>query len=303
MKLKPIILESILKLSLNRNEITAAMVRDYCLVIEPKIVWGQRLPAICNSMRSLIGKGFDLISENKDSINFTLKKNNSYKSENTSHSFSLTTIKENNSFEKLDMTKKNILINCSSKKLEEDKLKDFEFSFDNLSFHDLIGEYRIKLYKSLINAEKHIRFIKNKKVKIEQNINLNKTEKAYLIYSKGKVLNSAISLKWVDNQIEKTYILSALFGIIKASDYIPLYDLAINDKIDNLKICNFWRDSGAIDTVLENLSQENIQLINLLSNEYKNVINNKHSNLINLNIHWNDRGDQKGKWIKFQFDK
>jgi cytoplasmic iron level regulating protein YaaA (DUF328/UPF0246 family) len=298
MKLKPIILESILKLSLNQNEITALMVRDNCLVMEPEIDWGHRLPAICNTMRSLIGNGYDLISEDQDSINFKLRKNSLNELEKISHNLNFHTLDEIKGFEKLEMTNKNILINCSSKKLIENDLIDNKFSFDKLSFHELIGKNRIELYERLVNAKNHTR----KNVKIEQNINLNKTQKAYLIYSKGKVLSGARSFEWGETQIEKTYILSALFGIVKASDYIPTYDLAINDKIDNLKICEFWRNSRAIDTVLEKLYREKIQVINLLSNDYKKVINKNHLNLINLDIHWKDRGDKKGKWIKFQFD-
>jgi len=196
------------------------------------------------------------------------------------------------------------LLNCSGKKIKNQDLKDIPFKLENLAFNTLIGEERKELLDIIQQKNIELYSSDNKK-KIENNLNFSRTEKAYLIYSKGKVYNAANSKNWSENETSNVYILSALFGIIKATDYIPIYDLALDYRLNNEPFFfkKYWKKNGKIDMIINQLKDENVILINLLSNNYNSVINSNHNNLVNPGIIWNDRGDSKGKWLKNQFEK
>lgn len=205
-------------------------------------------------------------------------------------------------FHKID--NQQYLLNCSGKKIKNKELTDLPFKLENLSFNTLIGEERKELL-DLIQQKNIELYSSDNKKKIENKLNFSRTQKAYLIYSKGKVFNAANSQNWSENETDKVYILSALFGIIKATDYIPIYDLALDYKLNNEPnfFKKYWKKNGKIDMILNQLNDENVILINLLSNNYNSVINFNHNNLVNPGVIWNDRGDSKGKWLKNQFEK
>jgi cytoplasmic iron level regulating protein YaaA (DUF328/UPF0246 family) len=205
-------------------------------------------------------------------------------------------------FDLIDLKNKNILINCSKKKIDKNLLINKDFKLEELAFNEILGGKRKELLEKLIQKKTHTGKRNNIQLNLEQDINFNQTHQAFFVYSYGKILNSAESIRWGDYEKEKIYILSALFGIIKATDYIPIYDFAITDKIDNVSVIKYWKDGGHLDRVITELKEESISIINLLSNDYNSVLNNEHENLIDIRINWNDRGDKKGNWIKYQFD-
>jgi hypothetical protein len=88
-------------------------------------------------------------------------------------------------------------------------LTDLPFNLENLAFNNLIGEERKELLDIIQQKNIELYSSDNKK-KIENNLNFSRTEKAYLIYSKGKVFNAANSQNWSKNETSKVYILSAL---------------------------------------------------------------------------------------------
>jgi cytoplasmic iron level regulating protein YaaA (DUF328/UPF0246 family) len=189
----------------------------------------------------------------------------------------------------MNLNNDSILIPCSGKKINQSGLIDKVFNFENLTFNDEIGEERKIIFEKLSEV---------------QQINLNKSNKAYIVYSAGKILSSANINQWNEDCIDRVYILSALFGLIKATDYIPLYDLAMNDKIENESVLKFWKRSGELDKLIDSLNKNDVMIINLLSKNYNNVFNYDHKNLITLSIQWNDKyGVHKGKWLSEYFCK
>lgn len=71
--LRPIILRAILKIYQNgNNEISAQMVKTECAEIDNTIIWNNRIPAICNSMRNSLECGGRILGENRDFNGFTI---------------------------------------------------------------------------------------------------------------------------------------------------------------------------------------------------------------------------------------
>lgn len=205
---------------------------------------------------------------------------------------------------KFDVNNISFLIPCSGKKISEKELVDTKFILENLTFNEFIGEERKELL-DLLQKNNLVHFSCDKKKRIVNNLNFSRTEKAYKIYSKGKILSSALSMNWTEQEIDKVYILSALFGIIKASDHIPLYNFAMDHKVEGVAdfAKKYWKKNEKIDLIISQLRNEDIVLINLLSNNYNSVIGEDHLNLIELNLKWKDRGNQKGKWLHSQLNK
>ena len=192
-----------------------------------------------------------------------------------------------------------ILIPCSSKKSESYVERDFKIN--ELSFHNELGAKRKELLE-LIGSKTVMGIRKEKKREIQNNINNKHTCEAHLLYSEGKILKKADCKKWGESEKNKTYILSALFGLIKATDFLPFYDLSMNDTIDRKSIKQFWKKSGVLDVVLEKLNNQGVYLIDLLSDNYKGSIGGSHKNLIDLKKKWKDRGEEKGIWINSFFE-
>ena len=71
--LKPIILQAIKDIYLNGNhQMTARMVKNKCIILDANILWNEKNPAICNSMRNAIECGGRIVGEDRDFNDFTI---------------------------------------------------------------------------------------------------------------------------------------------------------------------------------------------------------------------------------------
>ena len=214
------------------------------------------------------------------------------------------------------------LISCSLSKISKEDLEKKEFNLEKLSFHKELGKFSKDLFKifELNKNHKGVKKVtKNKKTKIKSiknELDLNKTVKAYKLYSKGKFYarSASDSLSWNLTNTKQIYIVSALFGIIRADDYIPFYNLAMTDEINGCK--NFaqkhWK--GKLDSIIENLINSNSHMYNLLSKNYKVCISEKivqllkpqeHLSISEIDINNRDRNNclqKRGKFLKHKLD-
>ena len=132
-----------------------------------------------------------------------------------------------------------------------------------------------------------------------QIIDLNKKAPAHILYcgSRSKIYMNANSSNWDNLQTKKVFIISALFGIIRADNCIPYYNLAINDVLDGeLTPLAFWK--GKLDGIIRKLTSESV-LIDLLSNNYRSCITQSITCLTNPETLWEDKyGAHRGRWLK-----
>lgn len=71
--LKPIILQAIREIYLNGNhQMTARMVKNQCIILDANILWQQKNPAICNSMKNSLECNGRIIGEDRDFLDFTI---------------------------------------------------------------------------------------------------------------------------------------------------------------------------------------------------------------------------------------
>ena len=187
------------------------------------------------------------------------------------------------------------LVPCSNKK--EPSLNQIPKGRRKLSFDDELGKYRKDLIKRLENCTRHVR---KKEILDKQIINLEKGLSAHKLYSLGILFNEAESNTWIEAKAEKVYIISALFGIIKSTDYIPTYDLAMNDILfkgdSETSPSKFWK--GKLDSVIEKLIKDGFIIYDLLSDEYR-VVLNESNRLEKLTNKWTDSyGYHRGRWLK-----
>lgn len=129
------------------------------------------------------------------------------------------------------------------------------------------------------------------------------TAQAYKLYSKGRFYNNkaSCSLNWSKKDQSKIYIISALFGIIRADNYIPLYDLAMTDEIDRNKnyAQGFWK--GKLDDIIKNLCTDGKTVYNLLSENYKKCLDQKTQYLMTIpeiKYTGSDSSGKRGKWLE-----
>jgi|688.fasta_scaffold190383_2 cytoplasmic iron level regulating protein YaaA (DUF328/UPF0246 family) len=199
---------------------------------------------------------------------------------------------------------KNIyLIPCSSKKIQLEKMENKKFNIEKLEFNNELGKYRKIILKKLNNTKSHKRKKNGITNSIINNLNLNITAQANVLYSEGRLYNSksSESINWNKNKKEKIYIISALFGIIRADNYIPKYDLAMTDEIDNKKnyAQKFWK--GKMDEIIKNLIEDGNTVYNLLSKNYCDIFNSEIISLTKIpKIEYNksDANGKRGKWLK-----
>jgi len=303
--LKPIILRAILNIYQNGNqEISARMVKTECVDIDNSILWNNRLPAICNTMRSALDCGGKIKGEDRNFNDFTVTFNtDNFKQaiqQITSKTISVKT-KENPLKSIVEKDPKNVfLITCSSSKINENELSNKPFKLENLSFNDELKDHRMNLIKLIANPETvHLR----KEKSITNNINFSKSELAHLVYSEGRFYNkhAACSKDWSIEVLQKVYIVSALFGMIRADDYIPLYDLAMNDTINNSHnfAQKFWK--GKLDNIIMELYKSDFKILNLLSNDYLNCFNEQSKDLLitpKIDFTGSDATLKRGRWLK-----
>ena len=193
------------------------------------------------------------------------------------------------------------LVPCSSKKSAQ-LIKYNVKEHGIISFDKELGAFRSELLEKLEKCNKHEGTRKNKKVKIKKKvIDMTRRLPAYKLYSLGKLFTAADSNKWTKGQAEKVYIISALFGIVKATDYLPMYDLAIKDQLylgsDKKSPLKFWKRK--LDSIIENLINEGYIVYDLLSDNYRKVIPKSAEKLKSTGIEWkSDRGPKRGEWLK-----
>ena len=100
-----------------------------------------------------------------------------------------------------------------------------------------------------------------------------------------------------------TLEISALFGLVRADDNLPLYDLAITDSVAGIKnyAKNFWK--GKLNDILKKLKNSNYTIINLMGKNYSSIIDEKYTQRPNLKLGINDRSNVprlRGEWLKSQ---
>jgi cytoplasmic iron level regulating protein YaaA (DUF328/UPF0246 family) len=252
---------------------------------------------------TLARKILEYFSDNVDSLEHNIKKNDKveYNIKKKSSLQENNLIKESYSPNANENSRNSIfLITCSSSKIKEKELKDKSFDFENLSFNKELKQYRKELIEIITNPKTvHLR----KQKIITNKINFSKTELAYLVYSEGKFYNehAACSKDWSIEVTQKNYIVSALFGLIRADDYIPLYDLAMNDKINNCRnfAQKFWK--GKLDNLIFQLHKNGGKIYNLLSIDYSNCFNEQSKGLLitpKIEFTKSDAPLKRGRWLK-----
>lgn len=174
------------------------------------------------------------------------------------------------------------LVPCCGRKISELTLLQLAEPFETLSFDNELSEYRDEIMAV---------YLANGNI-----INFNITAPAHKVYSTGRLYNAANSFDWNNGQGDQVYIISALFGIIKATDKIPLYNLSMTDNINGLNPKLFWQ--GKLDTTIENLTND-CKIVDLLSKNYRDSIPYSQQLLTNAAIDWNDNyGNHKGIWLR-----
>ncbi len=169
------------------------------------------------------------------------------------------------------------LITCSgSKKTPPINIGNIE----NLYRHDLLGIHR----QSLINQSGIL-------------LDWNKTLPAYELYSgsRSKIYKKITQHNW-HKKGANILILSALFGWIRHTDLIPIYDLKMDQKKGNMQVPTYlyWRRLDVLPEFINN------QDIDLLSKNYKLSLNK--NGIIGAaspqGFTYNDRGDCVGYWLE-----
>ena len=170
------------------------------------------------------------------------------------------------------------LITCSGSK--KTPTADLNGNFDDLFRHDLLGKHR----QNLIGQS-------------GISLDWNKTLPAYELYSgtRSKIYQKIGQNNW-HKQDADILILSALFGWIRHTDLIPLYDLKMDQKKGKMQFPSFlfWRNLDVLPNLINN------QDFDLLSKNYKKALNNKGiiSAVIPNGFSYSDRGDCVGYWLE-----
>jgi cytoplasmic iron level regulating protein YaaA (DUF328/UPF0246 family) len=170
------------------------------------------------------------------------------------------------------------LIPCTGKKRcptlygEENR----QSSLANLSFNNELGATRNLIIRHYINQ-----------------LDWSKCLPAYRLYA-GKIFQPISKDNWSAHG-GNVLILSALFGIVKYDDLLPIYDLKM-DSSNNLNIQRrplaIWSKSGELCNVLAQYNE----VTDLLSNSYRDAIGDCDS-LITFNDFDRDRGSARGGWL------
>lgn len=174
------------------------------------------------------------------------------------------------------------LITCSgSKRIPEHNNPSI---IENLSFNNELLEARLELIRL---------------TGIGLELDWNKTLPAWQLYSTNRsiIYRQVTQNNWLKPQAD-IKILSALFGWIKHTDLVPIYDLAMDKRKNDVMPYLFWRDTRLLEkTIFEND-------IDLLSGVYKNSINQNGAIIANPpEVIWNDiRGHHKGIWLNEQLN-
>ena len=208
-------------------------------------------------------------------------------------------------FEPTDIKNTSFLVSCSSNKLENIDLENKAFEWSNLAFANELTAYRKDIFALVESASIHQRRKNGITIDVIKKIDLTKTIPAHKLYSPGRLFAKAESINWCNNKSEKVYIISALFGLIRADNYIPNYDFALGDLINNVET-NYW--DNKLDALITGLLNDDCQIVNLLSLNYSKILTRPTlNNLLNPNILFesnerNVRSIKRGLWLKEQLD-
>lgn len=174
------------------------------------------------------------------------------------------------------------LITCSGSKRQPSN--SYSSSLKLLSFSNELHDTREKLIKLL-----------------EFNLDWNNTMPAWQLYSGtySRLYPRVSETNWMKEGVE-IKILSALFGWIKHTDYIPYYDLQMLDFIksyNNMRVWKYWYNCNLLKDIVER------QDIDLLSNNYRKAITGSTLPVATESgAQFTDRGVQKGIWLNNQLD-
>jgi cytoplasmic iron level regulating protein YaaA (DUF328/UPF0246 family) len=166
------------------------------------------------------------------------------------------------------------LITCSgSKQIPEDFI---ESALDNLSYNETLLEARQEIL-NLTGIE----------------LTWNNTLPAWKLYSgnRSRLYNHVSEQNW-NKPCTDVKILSALFGWIKHTDFVPYYNLKMTDRVLNRSIWSIWYDMNILEEII------NTEDIDLLSQPYRKAIHGSVASVANHpGIVFHGYGDQHGKWL------
>lgn len=168
------------------------------------------------------------------------------------------------------------LITCAGSKVIPLEINPSELSL--LSFNETLSEARKEIIK-ITGVQ----------------LNWKYTLPAWKLYSgtRSKLYPQIEQKNWTKQCVE-IEILSALFGWIKHTDNIPIYNLRMSDRrgIKNQQVWRIWYDMHILDQFVHPGD------IDLLSYDYRRAI---HGNVkpvsVIPNVIFNDYGIKKGKWL------
>lgn len=254
---------------------------------------------------TLANKVLKLFSDNQFKIKKNVSKSIKLDSKPTLTNSNSNSNPSNSKDKNITLNKEKIyLIPCSSSKISKKELENKPFKIENLEFNKELGEYRKIIIDNLIKAKSHKRKKPNGlTIDVSNNFDFNLTAQAYKLYSKGRFYNNkaSCSLNWSNEDQSKIYIISALFGIIRADNHIPLYDLAMTDELNdyNEYAIGFWK--GKLDDIIKDLLYDGKTVYNLLSENYKKCLNQNTQYLMTIpkiEFTASDSSGKRGKWLK-----
>jgi cytoplasmic iron level regulating protein YaaA (DUF328/UPF0246 family) len=174
------------------------------------------------------------------------------------------------------------IISCAGSKKQP---TDFNPSkIESLSYSKTLLEARIQLLES-----------------IKCTLDWNYTLPAWQLYSgnRSKLYRKVTDANWQKPNTD-IIIVSALFGLLKHNDLIPIYNVSITDRIPhiNRSILNYWQNYNLYQNINNN------QIIDLLSANYRQAINQEENRIGEIpHVQWNDNyGTHKGKWLNEQLN-
>jgi cytoplasmic iron level regulating protein YaaA (DUF328/UPF0246 family) len=156
---------------------------------------------------------------------------------------------------------------------------------ENLSYHKELGNTRNELLKL------------NPQIQLDWEYTL----PAWQLYTgnRSKLFSKVSSTNWKKHCVE-IKILSALFGWVKHTDLLPVYNLRMSDKIfeTNQLISKFWFNRNLLSQFVTKMD------VDLLSGDYRKAIHGNTNPVSTIpNVFFNDYGDKKGVWLNNEIDK
>lgn len=174
------------------------------------------------------------------------------------------------------------LISCSGSKRQPTHLNPSKI--ETLSYSQTLNDARLELLE-LTNTR----------------LDWDYTLPAWKLYSGtyNKLYRQVTDANWQKPNTD-IIIVSALFGLLKHYDLIPIYNVSITDKIPgiNKSISSYWQKYN----LNQNINNNNV--IDLLFAKYRKAFNKKGDRIGEIpNVPWKDNyGTHKGKWLNQQLN-